>query len=455
MKKIVFMLAAVFALSTSTSYAQKVDESSIQAKLAKVDADSQHEKKGTKAAAWLTRGDAYVATLTASTKSLYLGMDAVTMGVVCDDAISVTDQVVDSRDFRVHVYPYFTAYESEGKIVSWQVTKEVANGAAQIALDSYNKAFALDSSAKAKAKTGIQSLVDFHKQDANCAIEIADLTGAAEAYIAAVDAQSSPAYGSADPNLMFYAGYMYTIDSDANPSSCEKGEAALNRAIEMGYNKVAEANTATNPKDLGNIYYYMFHCAYGMRESDPEKLQTAKGYLVEGISKYPQNEKIFEGLLQLYTSEENIGDPSELLVTIEANIAADPTNLNAWFGRGRIYFALKNYDECIESFKKVVEINPQSFEGNYYLGLFCMIKGDDYLDIINTKTYSDQASLDKDVAVLNKLYGAALPYFEAAHELKPTDGATLESLKQLCFRLRDEPGVMEKYNKYNELWKAL
>jgi len=27
-------------------------------------------------------------------------------------------------------------------------------------------------------------------------------------------------------------------------------------------------------------------------------------------------------------------------------------------------------------------------------------------------------------------------------------------LKQLCFRLRDEPGIQEKYDKYFPLWKA-
>ena len=39
---------------------------------------------------------------------------------------------------------------------------------------------------------------------------------------------------------------------------------------------------------------------------------------------------------------------------------------------------LKNYDECIKSFKEVVRINPGSFDGNYYLGLFYMLKGDEF-----------------------------------------------------------------------------
>ena len=48
----------------------------------------------------------------------------------------------------------------------------------------------------------------------------------------------------------------------------------------------------------------------------------------------------------------------------------------------------------------------------------------------------------------------AIPWFEKAHELKADDFNTLDMLKQLCFRLRDEPGIQEKYDIYFPLWKA-
>ena len=32
---------------------------------------------------------------------------------------------------------------------------------------------------------------------------------------------------------------------------------------------------------------------------------------------------------------------------------------------------------------------------------------------------------------------------------------TLELLKSVCFRLRDEAGIMEKYNTYNALYKQV
>ncbi len=95
------------------------------------------------------------------------------------------------------------------------------------------------------------------------------------------------------------------------------------------------------------------------------------------------------------------------------------------------------------------------FDGHYYLGLFHILKGDAFLQTINKTTYTDQATYDLDAKKLTSLYMDAIPCFEKAHELKPEDETTLDYLKQLCFRLRDEPGVMDKYNKYNELYKAL
>lgn len=37
--------------------------------------------------------------------------------------------------------------------------------------------------------------------------------------------------------------------------------------------------------------------------------------------------------------------------------------------------------------------------------------------------------------------------------MKKDDVNTLDFLKSICFRLRDEEGMMDKYNKYNTLLK--
>ena len=61
---------------------------------------------------------------------------------------------------------------------------------------------------------------------------------------------------------------------------------------------------------------------------------------------------------------------------------------------------------------------------------------------MNEKQYSSHAAYDDDLKTVNEVYLAAVPWFEKAHEIKPEDVDTLEFLKSLCFRLRDEPGIM-------------
>ena len=52
-------------------------------------------------------------------------------------------------------------------------------------------------------------------------------------------------------------------------------------------------------------------------------------------------------------------------------------------------------------------------------------------------------------------YRQAVPWFEKAYELKNDHIDTVDCLKSICFRLRDEAGYMEKYNKYNPIYRKL
>jgi hypothetical protein len=53
------------------------------------------------------------------------------------------------------------------------------------------------------------------------------------------------------------------------------------------------------------------------------------------------------------------------------------------------------------------------------------------------------------------VYAEAVPWFEKAHAIDPSNIGAVEYLKILSFRLRDMDGMMDKYNKYNELFKQM
>ena len=245
-------------------------------------------------------------------------------------------------------------------------------------------------------------------------------------------------------NLLYYAGYLKTVEGSTNPEAYAEGADYLNKALEEGY-----------ADEDGNIYYYLFHCYYGQKAKDAAFVMKSKDALLEGIEKFPKSERILYGLMQLYTAEKGVGDPADLVTMIDAAIAENPTNTDLWFGRGRIFYALKNYDESIKSFEKIVELKPDMYEGNYYLGLFYALKGDAMNKEMNERQYSSQADYDADLKTVNAVYMAAVPWFEKVLELKPNDPDAVEFLKSLCFRLRDEEGMMDKYKKYNDLYNQI
>ena len=442
MKKTILTALAALLVVVPAVQAQKVNKEALLAKIEKSDADIANEKKAVKAATWINRGKAFYEVAIEPTKSLFVNMDAAMLKLAVGEPKSASKETLNGVEYDAWVYNYFTAYVKDNKVVTWKQTKWVMEDAPEKAIEAYNKAYELDPKTADKVKEGLKQVSDFCSQVGNTGIDTGNYVEAAKAYETAYKAQSSPAYGEADPALLYYAGYLLTVDGANNPKSFVKGAKLLTKAIEKGY-----------ADEEGNIYYYLFHCLYGQKEADKANVIKAKEALLTGIEKFPKNERILDGLMQLYTSEEGVGNPADLVALIDKAIQDNPENVDLWFGRGRIFYALKDYDQSIDSFKKVVELKPDMFEGNYYLGVFYTIKGDALNKEMNEKQYSSQAAYDADLKGVNDVYMAAVPWFEKAHQIKTDDIDTLEFLKSLCFRLRDDPGIMAKYNTYNDLYK--
>ncbi|WP_346702069.1 tetratricopeptide repeat protein [uncultured Alistipes sp.] len=442
MKKTILTALAALLVAVPAVQAQKVNKEALLAKIEKSDADIANEKKAAKAATWINRGKAFYEVAAEPTKSLFVNMESTMLKLTVGEPKSTSQETLNGVQYTAWVYPWFTAYIKDNKVATWKQTKWVIKDAPEKAIEAYNKAYELDPKSASKIKEGLTQISNFCSQVGNVGIDSGDYVEAANAYATAYEAQSSPAYGEADPALLYYAGYLLTVDGSNNAESFVRGGKYLQEAIAKNY-----------ADEEGNIYYYLFHCFYGQKAADKENVMKAKQALLTGIEKFPKNERILDGLMQLYTSEEGVGDPADLVALIDKAIADNPSNVDLWFGRGRIFYALKDYDKSIESFEKVVELKPDLFEGNYYLGVFYTIKGDELNKVMNEKQYSSQAAYDDDLKTVNEVYLAAVPWFEKAHEIKPEDVDTLEFLKSLCFRLRDEPGIMDKYNTYNALYK--
>lgn len=442
------MVAAALVLAAPAAEAQKVNKEALLAKIAKSDADVANAKKGAKASTWINRGKAYYEAAAEPTKSLFANMEAQMMRLTVGEPVSKEQETLgeegNTKTYEVWVYPYFRAYVLDGKIAAWKLTQRVADGLVETAIESYAKAYELDPKSADRVKAGLKQISDFCSQEGNVNLELGDFKAAADAFGLAYAAQAVPAYGGADPELLYYAGYLETVNGSKDPASFAKGAEYLEKAIEEGYEG-----------EEGLSYYYLFYCYYGQKDADPANLQKAKQTLLTGLDKYPKSQRILDGLMSLYTSEEGLGDPADLISRFDAAIAEDPDNVDMWFGLGRIYAALKNNDECIVAFKKVAELAPDVFDGYFWTGYFYVEKGNAMNEELNNKPWTGKAAYDEEQKVINAVYAEAIPWFEKALEIKPNDLNTVDYLKSINFRLRDEEGMMEKYNKYNELLQQI
>ena len=442
MKRVLLMAVAAMLLFTPAANAQKVNASGIRQKLEKSDAEINDAKKNVKAATWISRGKSYFESIQEPTKQLYPGLEPTMLKMVMGVEPKSTTA---SETGEVWEYEWVNIHLRDGRVVSWEQTKEVYPGAIDVALEALLKAHELDPKQDAKIKGQLESIVKYYRDLAGISYEIGRYDVAQNSYVTVGKAQTNPAYGAPDYENFFFAGQLSAYLGATDASKFAEGEAMLKQALDAGYTD-----------EEGNIYYYLFHCYYGQKDQDPSKVMQAKEALLEGIEKFPKNERILDGLMSLYTTEEGVGDPADLISLIDKSLADDPTNADLWFGRGRVYYKLDNYDECINSFAKVVEIKPDSFDGNYYLALFYMAKGDKVRDDVNNRDFKSQKEYDTAYQDVLEVYKQAVPWFEKALELNPSHVDTVDCLKSLCARLRDEsPEYMEKFTKYTQMYNDM
>ena len=447
MKKLVLMVVAAMVLAMPAVNAQKVNTDSEVAKLDKVDAAIADAKKGIKAATWVAHAKAYADAYALPTKELGRGVPEQMLMMNVGRPEGAFESQFAGYPAIVYSYEYVDVYVVNGMIEGWDQKKAIKENLAETAIASYAKAYEMDPKTESKVAAGVLNLANSLAIQADALNNMGKVAEAAEAFELAFRAQQVVPAIKADPNNLYNAGMLTTMHA-----ATLQGEEAL-AAFNKGEKIFADALAAGFKDESGNIYYYIFHCFYGQKEKNrDEYLPKAKEALLTGIKLYPKNTTILDGLMQFYTAEEGVGDPAELTGMIEASLKEDPTNYDLWFGRGRVYNAMKQYDECIKSFEKCVELRPDEFEPNFYTAYFIIEKANAEVEKLNSTPNMSYQLYEEENAKINLIFAEAIPWLEKAYAINPTDGATLEYLNMLCFRLRDLDGMMDKYNKYHELF---
>ena len=106
---------------------------------------------------------------------------------------------------------------------------------------------------------------------------------------------------------------------------------------------------------------------------------------------------------------------------------------------------MKKWDRLkkpLNRYNKAIEANDTYFDAYYNLGALYYNKGVKQIEVANAVPASENEKYQEELKKADQWFEKALPYMEKCHELKPDQSLTLESLKNLYYRLK----MMDKYN---------
>jgi tetratricopeptide (TPR) repeat protein len=196
----------------------------------------------------------------------------------------------------------------------------------------------------------------------------------------------------------------------------------------------------------------VYESLYKITAQDTSKMDEAYTYLEEGREKYPDAVSLLFAEINHFL---RLGKMDELISRLEAAIKAEPTNASLYSTLGSVYdnlyqreakagndeVANKNFDKALDYYEQALEQKSDYADAIYSIGAL-------YYNRAASLTQRQQAlaedyskeGIAKYKELQKKVYAEfdkALPYFQDAEKLNPSDVNTLIALKEIYARKDD------------------
>ena len=181
---------------------------------------------------------------------------------------------------------------------------------------------------------------------------------------------------------------------------------------------------------LNDVYQYLSY-EYKQAGDSVNYVKT----LEEGYAKFPNEEFFLMSLIDAYIqSSQN----EKAISYLNTAIAQKPSDSQLYHALGIVYeTGIKDYAKAEETFKKALEVNPESVESMSALGRIyynqAVNKQGEANMINDSKKYQEELTIAKD------LFKQALPYFQKAHEMKPSESEYMVALRGIYYNLNMGP----------------
>jgi tetratricopeptide (TPR) repeat protein len=241
--------------------------------------------------------------------------------------------------------------------------------------------------------------------------------------VALVNFEKTQRINPKDTTAYFYAGFVAQANEDY-----DKSIANLEKYIELG----------GTSSDAHALLYSIYNGGKNDKQKALEIVRNAKK-LFPADPNFPKYE------ISLLIDLDMIGDARSGL---EEEVRREPDNKILHFYLGYANSKLENFDDAKKNFNDALKLDPTYFEAQYYLAQIFLIDADKIKIEMNNLGISEadkrkKLQLDKQLV---ESYKVALPYWEKAEKMNPSDTDVLDKLSIIYYYL-GEDAKAERVNK--------
>jgi tetratricopeptide (TPR) repeat protein len=418
------LIVTLLFLSVNVAFSQKYDK-----KIAASDKSIADAKKGINPKTWISRGELFYEIANVPVAGLGQQMSQETYELVMlGQEAKGSKETLGGKKYIVHTFSDKKVYlDTVLKVVAfWDIPAYEAPEPLKKAYEAFVKAKSLDTGGKnaKKLTENLKLLTEITRVEAYNSYYLRQFAESIECFELTINCSAE--MGLIDSMSIYHAGVISVEGKDY--ASAEK---YLRKAVEIGYIEGGEAfaNLAETLKVLG-------------------KQDEARDVLEKGMVHNPENQRIVIALINSYTSAGK--DPKDIIPLIRKAQEIEKDNIGLYLVEGDLYEKMNDLENAIKSYNTALELDPTDFMGPYKLGILYFNRG---------AKYSEQADAEKEAKEYDRLselanaeLKRALPFLEKAFELNAKEVSTIQALKEINFRFRNEN---ETYNTNAEKYKKI
>ncbi|WP_163711824.1 tetratricopeptide repeat protein [Mangrovibacterium lignilyticum] len=350
-----------------------------------------------------------------------------------DKALEAINEAIDPNNPKAEKsIPWSRTWEVRGEIyhelykTKDENFKKLAENPLETSLESFEKAIELDTKGSGSngVKINLTLLINDFTDQAVKGFNDNDYNIALKSFEKILEIQQLPLMqedpASVDTVIIFNAGL-----AAYNAEKYDKAIEYYKEAAKYEYN--------------GARTYELINACYLAEQDTASALTT----LQEGFEKYPENSALLVQMINIYMNANKTDDAMKYL---ELAIEQDPENASFYFAKGALNDKLGNTDAAIQSYEKALELKDDYFDAYYNLGAIYYNKGVKQLDVANAVPTNQPDKYEEEKGKADVEFKKAIPYMEKASEVNPEDTFSLESLKQLYYRLK----MMDEFDEVNK-----